>query len=185
MQLPTKFKWLENIGTLPKIVSAAIQLLGVKEIQGKADNPIIMNMAETIGLKGIYNNDEMSWCAIFINYLLKIIGKPMVDYKGDIYNLMRAKWLLNWGEKVDFKDIKLGDICIIDRVGGGHVFVFIAKTPKGNLVGIGGNQSNSVSFSEFDATRLLGVRRFYATKIPDSAALYVVQSNGKLSTNEA
>lgn len=183
--IPEKYKWLNEIGTLPKMVEAAIQFLGIKEVAGKGSNPVIMNMANELGLQGIYTDDDMSWCAVFINYLCKITGKPIVDAKGDKYNLMRAKWLGNWGVNVPIKEMKLGDIGILNRDGGGHVFIVIGKTPAGNVIGIGGNQSNSVTFSEFDINRLVGVRRFYATQAPTSAKLYVVAGDGKLSTNEA
>lgn len=183
--LPQKFKWLENIGTLPRLVSAAIQFLGIREVPGRANNPVIMNMANEIGLQSIYTNDDMSWCAVFINYLCKITNKPLVDAKGDTYNLMRARWLMNWGKAVPFENMQLGDIGILSRENGGHVFVIIGKTPAGNIIGIGGNQSNAVTFSEFDSKRLIAVRRFYATQAPDSAKLYIVESDGKLSTNES
>jgi len=183
--IPEKYKWLNEIGTLPKMVEAAIQFLGIKEVAGKGSNPVIMNMANELGLQGIYTNDDTSWCAIFINYLCKITGKPIVDYKGDKYNLMRAKWLSNWGNKVAIKDMQLGDIGVLNRDGGGHVFLIIGKTPQGNVIGLGGNQSNSVTFSEFDINRLIDVRRYYATQAPESAKLYVVAGDGKLSTNEA
>ena len=183
--LPEKYKWLETIGPLPKLVAAALQFLGIKEVPGKGSNQVIINMANELGLQGIYTDDDMSWCAVFINYLCKITGKPIVDTKGDKYNLMRAKWLSNWGNKVAIKDMQLGDIGILNRDGGGHVFIIIAKTPKGNVIGLGGNQSNSVTFSEFDINRMIDVRRFYATTPPISAKQYIVASDGKLSTNEA
>lgn len=183
--LPDKYKFLDEIGKLPKLVSAAIQYLGVKEIPGSASNPVIIEMARSLGISDIYTNDDLSWCAVFINNLIKITGKPIVDYKKDRYNLLRAKYLLNWGEPVELKDALLGDIVIIDRVGGGHVFILIGFTKEGNLIGIGGNQSNKVSFSEFDKDRVLGARRFYATGIPASAKKYILDSDGVVSTNEA
>lgn len=185
MQLPEKYKWLDEIGTLPKLVNAAIQYLGIREVVGKGSNPVIMNMAKELNVADIYTDDDMSWCALFINYLCKITGKPIVDIKGDKYNLLRAKWLLNWGNAVPIKDMQLGDIGVLNRDGGGHVFIIIAKAKNGNVIGIGGNQSNSVTFSEFDIKRLVGVRRYYATKPPESAKQYIIASDGKLSTNES
>lgn len=183
--LPEKYQWLDTIGELPPLVSAGIQYLGIKEVIGKSSNPAIMHMAETIGVHKIYTDDDQSWCAVFINFLCKISGLPVVNPGKDSYNLLRAKWLLNWGEEVPVSDMKLGDIGILKREGGGHVFIIIAKTPQGNVIGLGGNQSNSVSFSEFDSKRLLGVRRHYASAIPESAKLYTISSEGKLSSNEA
>lgn len=183
--LPQKYQWLDTIGPLPKLVSAAIQYLGIKEIPGKGSNPVILDMASRIGIKSIYVNDDTSWCAVFINFLCKISGLPMVDPGKDKYNLMRAKYMLNWGSKVEMKDMKLGDIGVLDRPGGGHVFIIIGKTPGGNVIGLGGNQSDSVTFSEFDIKRLLGVRRYNDPSNPESAKLYTISSEGKLSSNEA
>jgi len=183
--LPKEYQWIETIGTLPKMVSAALQYIGVREYPGSNANPVILDMARSIGVSDIYTSDETSWCALFINYLIRITAKPQVDVKGDRYNLLRAKWLLNWGTKVTAGDEKMGDIVIIDRDGGGHVFVLIAKTKAGNYIGIGGNQGNKVSFAEFDKNRVLGIRRFYTTALPGSAKLYVVDGTGQFSTNEA
>ena len=183
--VPEKYKWLENIGELPPLVSAGIQYLGITEVQGKGSNPAIMNMAKTIGVDNIYTDDDTSWCAVFVNFLCNITGLPVVNPKGDKYNLLRAKWLLNWGDEVPVAEMKLGDVGVLNREGGGHVFIIIGKTPQGNVIGLGGNQGNSVSFSEFDSKRLLGVRRDNKTPLVASAKLYTVSGEGQLSTNEA
>jgi len=185
MNLPTQYKFLDEIGVLPKMLAAALQYLGVKEIPGAASNPVIMEMARGLGVSNIYTNDDTSWCALFINHLIRINGKPIVDYKGDKYNLLRAKYMLNWGQSVKLEDALLGDVVIIERPGGGHVFILIGFTKAGNLIGIGGNQGNKVSIAEFDKDRVLGVRRYYATGIPASAKRYVLNSEGVVSTNEA
>ena len=176
--------WLETIGALPKMVESAIQYLGIKEIPGKANNPVIMDMAKGLGVADIYTNDDIAWCAVFINHLIRINGKPMVDIKGDRGNLLRARWLANWGNPVEREQEKLGDVIVLKRDGGGHVCLWIAATPKGFL-GIGGNQGNKVSFSEFDTNRIIASRNYYATAAPASAKLYIIDSTGNLSTNEA
>lgn len=185
MALPKQFEWLNTIGTLPKMLAAGLQYLGVREIPGMKSNPVIMDMAKGLGVSDIYKNDDMSWCAVFINHLIRITGKPMVNYKNDKYNLLRALWLLNWGEEVELEDIRLGDLVILSREGGGHVTIFIAFTKKGNFIGYGGNQGNQTSFGEFDPKRIKGIRRYYATGIPESAKQYIVSSAGILSTNES
>jgi uncharacterized protein (TIGR02594 family) len=183
--LPEKYKWLDTIGELPKMVAAALQYLGIREVKGESNNPAIMDMAKGLGVANIYTNDDMSWCALFINHLIRITGKPAVDTNGDKYNLLRALWMANWGNAVAAGDEKLGDVVVINREGGGHVFLYIAKTPTGNIIGLGGNQGDSVSFSEFDRSRVKAVRRFYATGLPASAKLYTMNSTGALSSNEA
>lgn len=185
MILPTQVKFLETIGILPKMIAAALQYLGVKEIPGAASNPVILDMAKGLGISRIYTNDDTSWCALFVNHIMRIVGKPQVNYKNDKYNLLRAKFLLNWGNEINPENALLGDVVIIDRPGGGHVFLLIGFTKDGNLIGIGGNQGNKVSIAEFDKDRVLGVRRYYATGIPASAKKYTLDSEGIVSTNEA
>lgn len=184
MNLPDKFQWLETIGTLPKLVSAAIQYLGVSEIKGSANNPVIMNMAKDIGVEKIYTSDDLlAWCAIFINHLLHITGKPIDLNPKDKYDLLRALKTAPLFDIVPYSEVRLGDVIKIKREGGGHVTLFIAKTNTG-FFGIGGNQGNKVSFSEFSDSRVFEVRRYYKTGIPASAKKYHMDSTGKMSTNE-
>ena len=182
--LPDKYKFLETIGVLPKITAASLQLLGIKEVPGKGSNPLIMAMAKALGIDDIYTDDDMSWCAVDANYVNLIAGKPMVDVKGDRYNLMRAKWLLHWGNPVTTGDERLGDWLIIDRPGGGHVTQYIAESGS-TFHGLGGNQSNQHGFSEIAKARVIGVRRYYATAMPESAKKYIIDTSGRLSSNEA
>ncbi len=182
--IPERYKFLESIGTLPKMVNAALQFLGVKEIPGNKSNPIILNMAKELGIGDIYTNDDTSWCALFINYLMLITGKPMVHTGGDKYNLLRAKWLVNWGTHVPIGEEKLGDIAIFERPGGGHVAIVIAITPS-TIVVLGGNQNNAVTITEMPKSREIAVRRYYSIAPPASAIAYHIDSSGHISTNEA
>lgn len=185
MQLTEKFQWLETIGTLPKLVSAGLQYLGVREIKGVANNPAIMEMANALGLSKIYvSDDKQSWCALFLNYLIRITDKPRLNPDGDLYNLLRAKYLLNWGKPVQKGDERLGDLMIFNREGGGHVGLLIAQTGSTYWI-LGGNQNDCVNFTEIAKDRLIGARRYYATGIPTSAKHYTMDSSGKLSVNES
>lgn len=183
--IPEKYKWLENIGTLPKMVQLAINDLGVSEIKGSKSNSRIMQMAKNIGVEDIYTSDDkQAWCAVAVNSWIFESGKPMVDFKKDRYNLLRARYLLNWGNKVDNDKFKLGDVIIVERSGGAHTFIAIARTKNGNPIGIGGNQNNTTSIAEFDKQRIIGVRNYYSIAAPASVKDYVVSSSGILSTNE-
>lgn len=184
MIIPEKYQWLYAVGTLPKMVATAINYLGLKEVAGKASSHVILRMAEDMGLSKIYTNDDTSWCALFINYLIRITGKPPVDLKGDLWNALRAKWLANWGNPVKRGEELLGDVVILKRDGGGHVCLWIAETEKG-FIGVGGNQGNSVSFAEFPKERIIAVRRYYSIAPPESAKHYKISGTGQMSTNEA
>lgn len=184
MSIPQKYQWVQTIGTLPKMVATAISYLGLREVPGKASNPVILRMAEDMGLGKIYKNDDLSWCALFINYLIRITGKPAVDLKGDLYNALRAKWLASWGRMVTRGDERLGDVVVLSREGGGHVCLWIAETEKG-FIGLGGNQGNTVSFAEFPKERIIAIRRYYSIEPPESAKHYNISGTGQMSMNEA
>jgi len=182
--LPSKYAWLNDIGPLPKALAVALQYYGIKEIPGLKSNPIILQMAQNIGVADIYKNDDLSWCALFVNNCLKLAGKPLVDSKGDRWNLLRALYLLNWGQEVQPGDERTGDVMIFAREGGGHVAFNIAES-KNTFHVFGGNQANAAGFTEISKTRLKGARRLYDIGPPKSAGKHFIGSSGKLSTNEA
>lgn len=184
MNLPEKFKWLLNAVPLPKLVAAGLQFLGIKEIPGHANNPVIMNMAKEIGLDGIYKNDDTSWCALFMCYICKLCGKPLPETNGDLYNMLRAAWFLNYGNKVPDGQAMLGDILVFERPGGNHVGLYIAESKMTYFV-LGGNQSNSVTIAEIKKDRLLQARRFYNVAAPVTVKKYYMDATGLVSHNEA
>lgn len=179
--LPTKYKWINNIGPLPRMVVSALSFLGLKEYPGSANNPVIMAMAKEIGVSGIYTGDAMSWCAVFISYICKISDKPL-PYTG--YELLRAASFATWGNSVAQGQEALGDILVFSRPGGNHVGIYIAESATTFHV-LGGNQSDSVNFTEIKKSRLIACRRFYAIGAPSSVKKYLLSSGGVVSTNEA
>lgn len=180
--IPDKYNFINTVGTLPKLVTEALKYLGTKELPGtKNNNPVIMNMAKELGIANLYPNDETAWCALFMCYICVKTGKPM-PYKG--YHILRAKSFETWGNHVTKDQAQLGDVLVFTRSGGGHVGLYIAETDR-TFVVLGGNQSNSVSFTEIEKSRCSGVRRFYATSAPASAKKYLVNSSGIISKNEA
>ena len=182
--LSRKFSFLETIGVLPKLVSTALQFLGIKEIPGKQSNPVILNMAKELGIENIYTNDDTSWCGLFMSYILKLCEKPLPDLKGDKYNYLRAAWFLNYGSPVSEGDERLGDVAIFKRPGGNHVGLIIAESATTFFI-LGGNQSNAVTITEISKKRFQGARRFYSIAMPASSKKYTLGASGKVSTNEA
>lgn len=180
MSLPNKYKWLETIGTLPKLVTAGISYLGLKEVPGAANNPIIMGMAKRLKVDNIYVADSISWCALFISFLCVIAGKPMEFTQ---YAVLRAASFVAWGKNVPAGKEALGDILVFSRPGGAHVGIYIAESPTTFHV-LGGNQNDSVSFTEIRKDRLIACRRFYAVAPPPSVKKYLLSSSGQVSTNE-
>lgn len=166
-------------GPLPKIVVAAMQYTGVKEYPGtKNNNPAIMSMARELKVGSIYPNDEVAWCALFICYILYISGKPM-PYK--LWEILRAKSFMTWGEKLLYPEF--GDLIVFERPQGYHVAIYIAETNDTFIV-LGGNQSNSVSFTEIKKDRAVAYRRYYEIAPPACVKRYYLKSSGNISENE-
>lgn len=184
MNLPEKYSWLNSLTPLPKLVAAALQYLGIKEIPGIKSNPVIMNMAKEIGVDDIYKNDDTSWCALFMCYLCMICGKPLPDIDGDKYNKLRAAWFLNYGHKVEDGQAMLGDVLVFERPGGNHVGLYIAESASTYFV-LGGNQSNAVTITEIKKDRLRQARRFYHISAPVTVKKYFMNASGLTSKNEA
>lgn len=184
MHLSDKYHFLEQIGVLPKMVAASLQYLGIKEYPGtNNNNPVIMNMARTIGLSSsIYPSDEVAWCAMYHTFILKITGKPLPAGGG--YYYLRAKTYETWGREVKEGEEMLGDTLVFSRSGGAHVGLYIAESANTFHV-LGANQSNSVSIMEIAKDRLTSASNYYSIGAPASVKKYLIDSSGKLSINEA
>lgn len=184
--LPPRFEFLNDIGVLPKLVSTALQYLGVKEFPGSANNPVIMDMAKGLGVDDIYTSDSLqAWCAVFANHCIRVAGKPINLSPDDKYDLLRALKTADNFPVIPKDEWKLGDVIRLKRKGGGHVFFAIAQSEANTIWGLGGNQGNEVCFAEFDPKRIESVRRYYSIAPPESAKRYIVTSSGKVSVNEA
>jgi hypothetical protein len=80
------------------------------------------------------------------------------------------------------------------REGGGHVGFIVGTDARGNLMVLGGNQSNAVSIAPFAKSRATGYYwpSFWRNKAAVKSVpfeeryfLPLLKSNGQLSTNEA
>ena len=99
-------------------------------------------------------DDATAWCAAFVGAMLKRAG---IGNTGSL----AARSYLKWGEAVDLKDAKPGDIVIFKRGNStwqGHVAFFVARS--GVMVRVlGGNQADAVNERQYPVAQLLGVRR--------------------------
>jgi uncharacterized protein (TIGR02594 family) len=177
--LPIKYGFLGTIGTLPKMITEGIKLLGIKEIKGSNDSPEIMAMAKELGIASIYDHDEIAWCSMAMSLIATRAGKPM-PFKS--YDILRALKWAEWGNPI--AEPQLGDVLVFKRDGGGHVGMYIAESGSTYFV-MGGNQGDSYSITEIAKNRLYTARRFYATAPPASVKKYIIDSSGNISTNEA
>lgn len=138
----------------------ALRFVGIKEVPGKKDNPMILAMLQ-LDMKWP-KNDEVPWCSAFMNYIAWLLRLPRSK------SLRARSWLLV-GRPVVLQDAKAGwDVVILKRGGGnqpgadvikatGHVGLYAGQEGDEVLV-LGGNQGDSVSIARFPASRVLGVR---------------------------
>lgn len=95
---------------------------------------------------------KIPWCAYFISKMEQRAG----------YNIPTTGWardFLKFGTPVKLNDAKKGDIVIFTRgPKNGHVAYYV-RVEGDYIVTLGGNQGNSVKYSKYHKSRLLGVRR--------------------------
>ena len=134
----------------PAWLAAAWAEFGVTEREGSSDNPAIVQYAHGIG-QGSVAHDETAWCAAFAGAMLARGGQ---SHTGSLL----ARSYLNWG--VELSVARLGAIAILERPGdaiAGHVG-FVAGLAGDRIFLLGGNQSNRVCVSAFEAKRVLSLR---------------------------
>jgi uncharacterized protein (TIGR02594 family) len=135
----------------------ASEELGTREIRGAQDNPRIVEYAAKVGHSWV-EDDETPWCASFVGWALEESGLPST-------RKLNARSYLEWGEAVDLKDAKAGDIVVFWRGSPsswqGHVGFYVDHSAADVTV-LGGNQSNAVTMAPYGMDRLLGVRRYPA-----------------------
>ena len=124
--------------------------LGVQEVEGKGDNPRIVEMFKAVGHQAI-TDDEVAWCAAFLGACLERSGRPST------HSLM-ARSYLTWGQPEPAA--RYGAVAVLSRGANpalGHVGYVLGET-EGQVFLLGGNQSNSVSVAAFEKSRVLGYR---------------------------
>jgi uncharacterized protein (TIGR02594 family) len=134
-----------------RLIEIALAEYGIKEFVGNEDNPEVLKYFNSIGVKGL--RDEDAWCSAFMNWLAVQESLPRS-------NALNARSWLKIGTPVDKPE--MGDVVIFWRESAegwkGHVGLFISRVD--NLIYcLGGNQNNMVSISGYDANRLLGYRK--------------------------
>ena len=155
----------------------AREYLGQKEIVGPKHNPVIVALWE-LGKAGNVKDDETPWCAAFVSAVLEQVG----------IRSARTGWsrsYLNWGQKLRYPAV--GCIVVFERGSGGHIGFVVGKDQRGNLLVLGGNQSNAVTVAPFALSRVLGYRwpnEYPLPKVTGFSKLPVIANYAKLSTNE-
>lgn len=144
---------------MSELLKIASSQLGIKEVGGNDDNPIILKYASETGIAGI-SHDEVPWCSIFVNWCCK---------KADLQMTAKANarsWL-SIGDKIN--NPEPGDIVVFWRGSQqswkGHVGFFLGFNENATRVFcLGGNQGDAVSIQSYDEGKVLGYRRLSATE---------------------
>jgi uncharacterized protein (TIGR02594 family) len=140
----------------------AMRFVGIKEIAGTLDNPLILAMLK------LDNNwpqhDETPWCSAFPNFICFMLRLPRSK------DLSARSWL-TVGRTLIGKELKVGfDIVILSRddaanPDAGHVGFYAGMDEYGAAATqihlLGGNQGDAVSVMPFPTNRIIGLRRLY------------------------
>jgi uncharacterized protein (TIGR02594 family) len=170
--------YLDDLGTLPKMVSEARKLLGVVEVPGASNSPTIMGWAAEVGLGRVYTADSVPWCGLFMALVAQRAGKELPA---------NPLWALNWSHFGSAAGQPcLGDVLVFVREGGGHVGMYVGEDRAGCYHVLGGNQSDKVCVTRIAKTRLHAARiPPFRIQMPESREPIILNAAGKLSENEA
>lgn len=156
----------------PEWIVEGEKFLGLKEVSGKNDHPLLNEGWLSFGLRWLFGQP---WCGLFVAHCLREAGQFVPKH------LYRAQAYLDYGEKVDSPCY--GCIVVFGRTGGGHVGFVVGKDTKGRLLVLGGNQGDKVSVAPFDVSRVLGYRIPYGYQ--PTLPLLTIQNYQASSENEA
>ena len=176
-------------------IDEARKHIGLKENTSLNEhNPTFIKWLDKMGsynneAKAWWRNDEQAWCGLLTAICLGESGRYVVK---------------EWYRAKEWQDEKMtqlarpayGCIAVISRQGGGHVFFPVGKDQFGNIMGLGGNQSNMVNIMPFSRQRLVGATYWWpsvwrngsaikSTPLESRYDLPLITSNGKKSINEA
>lgn len=160
----------------------AYRYIGTREIPGKKHNSRILNWWHRMGATW-FNDDETPWCGAFIGGVLAEAGFPKYP-KG----ASARAWLnLPYGKRLDRPAV--GCIVVFWRGSpngsSGHVGFVVGRDRFGNLMVLGGNQGDEVNIKPFSRTRVLGYVWPSIWPAEHRFDLPLLNSDGRVSTNEA
>lgn len=168
----------------PLWLAYGLSQIGLNETPGSADNKTIIDWAKEEGgdIAKEYTHDSIPWCALFANHILTKVG-----IKGT-----ETLWALDFAGK--WPSIKLdgpavGAFAPMLRNGGGHIICIVGRDQNGNIMGLGGNQSDAVNIKPFPVSRL-NKGFWWPASVPLPAvtgigSMPVVKSDGRVSNKEA
>jgi uncharacterized protein (TIGR02594 family) len=140
----------------------ATRFEGLRETPGAVHNPAVLAMLQLVDRS--VHADETPWCSAFVHYVTWLLNVPRSR------SLAARSWL-TVGKAVSLLEAEQGwDVVVLTRgenappatvlQAPGHVGFYVGTVGNPTRVRVlGGNQSNSVTYEDFPAARVLGVRR--------------------------
>ena len=186
--LPKAYAYLREEPLPPTMVRVAVEMLGTKEGAGGVDNPVILGWVDEIAratgrsydrwAADFYNHDEIPWCGLFCAVVATRTAQGREERLPPRNYLAALSWS-GWGVSVAVDDIAVGDIVVLTRNGGGHVFIAVGTSADGRLIaGLGGNQKDAVTIDVFPTSRVYAVRRPPYRARPAGARSVTLALNG-------
>ena len=126
----------------------------VKKINGVYEE-LLGTATDSLAVTKPLTHKDKAWCGAFVYNVLTSTGAmKTIEKSGDkiqslaAYSKLRAKEYLKVGTAT--KEPKMGDIVVVSRMVGGkkqhHVAFYAGTDKKGNVIMLGGNQDDEVSF---------------------------------------
>jgi uncharacterized protein (TIGR02594 family) len=154
-------------------IELARQFIGLHEVKGREHDPEILQMWKDIKRGGI-KDDETPWCAAFVGAMLERAGIKSSRFES-------AKSYLSWG--VQLKEPTADCVVVFTRAGGGHVGFVVGQDSVGNLLVLGGNQSDAVNVKAFPRSRVTAYR--WPAGVPMPIGTLPVRAPAEFSKSEA
>lgn len=138
----------------------ALKYMNVAEIGATNSSPMIDSWVKELSNSPIVPAwlRNQPWCGTFVAHCFKAAGlTKAASEKVTGANNFPYHWYRASAYRVEAKRLKkpaYGCIAVKARNGGNHVFFVMGITPKGKIVGYGGNQSNKVCYALFEPTEL-------------------------------
>lgn len=121
------------------------------------DRAQIMELLKSQGSDIAIDPKTIAWCSAWMNFCERSVGNKTLGK-------LNAKSWLTYGVEVSEEDAQEGDIVIFhwpeEPEANGHVTYFVSWDDSDNLVDcLGGNQSDSIRYSNYDQADIIGIRR--------------------------
>lgn len=158
---------------MTKWLDEAQSFIGLREVKGPQHAADILKFWKDIKRGGI-KDDETPWCAAFVGAMLERSGVQSTRFES-------ARSYEAWGVKLA-QPVR-GCVVVFSREGGGHVGFVVGQDKAGNLLVLGGNQSDQVNVRAFPRSRVTAYR--WPAGLPLPAANLPVLAAAEISRKEA